>query len=816
MTYKIWSIKNYSIAGEKFINEEFIEFDDVDDLVDEIEYDNHYHFRTIKGKKHIFFGDIDGYKNNIEEYMEELFLFLNENYNIEKQEYFYTESTDKKKYNSYHFSIPSLNASTEKLCEIFQNFKKYKDDDKNFSYTENDKRQFVIDTTIYSNHWFRCPNQTKGNNSSNGVHIIKKGKMKNFIIDYIPKKSVNIDNFEYKNIQKKQPEEIKIKEIKKNIKESKKEEFVNKRMLVEMLDILLSEYYDSYELWRNVGFILKKLEKNTKENLYFIFDNFSKKSKKYNSVEVKKMYNSVDSYNITLNISSLYYYARLSNLEEYKKIMKKYHLQKNIEITEKYLAELVNKIAGEHFIYVNKDFYAFNTENNFWYHNRYELLKKFINDILYDFVKINLMDSIDDAQYLKSQLSYLKNLCCTNVGQQKICETYKNRFICSSNNDDIKFDMKYYLLGFKNGVYDLIKNEFRQYKYDDYMTMNTGYNYYTPNDDQIKEIEILMHKIETNQQKYKLLMQTLASGIIGKQFQRLFIFNGAGGNGKSTIVKFMEKALGEYFKTGNIQTLCEKRKQGCNTELANLNKKRFIVFNEPDPKDKIKNGIVKEITGETKINARQLFSNNDETYLHNTTVILCNKRIYLENEATEGESRRIIDFLFESKFLRPDRKDEIDNIKNFEANSKYENDDFLESHKMAFTYILIKEAILFLNNNEILDVPKEVIERSNEYIAKSFKYLEFLNLICEKTNDKKDFIKLHNLYNNLKTTELYLNSTRQEKKELSLKSMIEFFSSNQITSKFYFERKNINHKDYRNVLIGYKFIENNDTSDSEQ
>ena len=52
---------------------------------------------------------------------------------------------------------------------------------------ENNTLKKYIDTTIYSEHWFRCPNQSKGSiklNESQNKHVIINGKIKNFIINY--------------------------------------------------------------------------------------------------------------------------------------------------------------------------------------------------------------------------------------------------------------------------------------------------------------------------------------------------------------------------------------------------------------------------------------------------------------------------------------------------------------------------------------------------------------------------------------------------------------------------------------------------------
>ena len=93
---------------------------------------------------------------------------MEKNYNIEllEKEVKYTEN-DKKK-GSYHYSIPKWNLSCENLKKVHN--KLLKENKDKFE-------QKNIDTTIYSEHWYRCPNQSKGSNQD-GIHKIITGKWK--------------------------------------------------------------------------------------------------------------------------------------------------------------------------------------------------------------------------------------------------------------------------------------------------------------------------------------------------------------------------------------------------------------------------------------------------------------------------------------------------------------------------------------------------------------------------------------------------------------------------------------------------------------
>jgi phage/plasmid-associated DNA primase len=84
------------------------------------------------------------------------------------------------------------------------------------------------------------------------------------------------------------------------------------------------------------------------------------------------------------------------------------------------------------------------------------------------------------------------------------------------NNNDIKFDNNPDLLGFNNGVYDLINHEFRPYKYDDYMTMTCGYDYTDKIDKtKLQTIKTLIEQIMPDPDIRKFYLQILSAGLTG-------------------------------------------------------------------------------------------------------------------------------------------------------------------------------------------------------------------------------------------------------------------------------------------------------------
>lgn len=212
--YKIWSIDAYKYCGKEFISNKFVELE-LNELLNALEMDNGYHMRIISNNNYIFYGDCDGFKSfqknkksdTFEEFAELLISFLSKHYQIELDvnDISYTSNESKPGY--HHYSVPKLYGSTKKLTEIHEYFQKY---DKRFIYTENEtegkqkknKVQKVVDSGVYTTKWFRYPNQIK-ENIPGTEHVIKRGKMIDFVVEYVPEYSICINDKKYTDIVKK-------------------------------------------------------------------------------------------------------------------------------------------------------------------------------------------------------------------------------------------------------------------------------------------------------------------------------------------------------------------------------------------------------------------------------------------------------------------------------------------------------------------------------------------------------------------------------------------------------------------------------------
>jgi len=824
--YKIYSIKSYYGANDEFINNNYEEYE-LEELVELLlKRDNGYHQRIHKKTFYIFFGDLDGYNKEFDEFQNKLINFLKKSYAIiiTKKDIMYTKN--KSKNGSYHYSVPGLHCSCEKLKEILKNFKKQYIDD--FKYKKEEKIVNCIDTTIYAEHWFRLPLQSKEANKST-LHEIIKGNMRDFIVEYIPDDSLNIEDFKiiyHKGKQVSNTQKTASKKIIPIVQDIQKTPDTtntqNTKVVQDKLDAVLKksknyklyikykeifdkcysqERFDCYEYWTTVGMALKNIYDI---DAFPLFDYFSSKSTKYEGREtVLYKYKSFRYADTTCkNIGSLYKMAKEDNINEYKKIM----YIDDISLLETDFAEKINELAGDSFMYIklaNKNYQLYCYTGKYW-ENDDLLLRKYISTELYDYYQNLIIDvywNSPNFKKLKTQIDGLKRLAT----KRNIVELYKEYGI-----RNIIFDDKWWLLGFNNQVYDIKEHIFRDYLKDDYVSITVGYDWIEPLAEEINILNDIIKQIMPIESERNFYKSILSTSLEGRCLEKFIVFNGCGRNGKGLIDDLLIIALGSYALAGNNSILFEKCKTGSNPELANMDKKRLVIFKEPSEKSKFENSIVKALTGGGQFSARTHNEKETEKTLHNTTICECNKRPLFTEEPDHAEVKRIIDILFRSTFDEDltlvDEKDLI-----FEAKPEFKESQFQQKHKCALLQILMDSHKIYAQNKYKFDMPDSIKKRTAEYLELSCNLLQWFKDNHELTNKKNDYVKLKDLYEDFKMSEYYDNITKLEKRKYNYKYFVEYFSTNIISKKYYKEKTT----DLRNVLFCWKkfdcdeFTENN-------
>ncbi|KAJ3356130.1 hypothetical protein GGF32_001676 [Allomyces javanicus] len=265
-----------------------------------------------------------------------------------------------------------------------------------------------------------------------------------------------------------------------------------------------------------------------------------------------------------------------------------------------------------------------------------------------------------------------------------------NYNLCEGKTFQEQLDQNPKLLGFKNGVFDFVKGEFRCGRPQDMISMTTGtfYRPYNEYDSAILEpLQEFLRKIFPEKEELYYVLQELGNCLDGEQTEQKFFFmTGFGANGKSTIVRLLNLAMGDYSGETSI-TLFTQPRPPANApvpELMALRGKRFVSCAEPNAKDVLNFGTIKWLTGGDRITGRNLFEKQQSFYLQSTFFCCCND-IPNINASDFGTWRRIRTVPFSSQFVmdrEPARPNE------FKADEQLERK--MQKWKDAFCSLLLK------------------------------------------------------------------------------------------------------------------------------
>ncbi len=575
---------------------------------------------------------------------------------------------------------------------------------------------------------------------------------------------------------------LKMNMLKKEILNNKNTNIENARRLVKLLKRERAEpYYD----WITVCWILHGI--STKLLPEFI--EFSKLCPwKFSNAECIKRWREASSYNgkNCYSIATLYAWAKEDNLEEYNKLILQNvsDIVQNCDFSDYDVATIIYVMYGH-------EYKVSSLKNHTWWHftnHRWEyeekgksLLIKLSTEVAEEFTKLytncNILQSqgsSNDIDKLEKKRKDIKNLIAKlkkNTSKTTFmaeCEVlfYHSKF-------EELLNVNRYLIGFKNGVYDLKNKVFRNGLPDDYLTFTTKTNYveYNENDQEIIDIENFVKSIQPEEDMRTYLMVYFASLLEGgNKNQRFVILTGSGSNGKGTLISLIDSCFGEYFGTVPISLLTQKRgsSSAASPELADKAGVRTLFMQESQETDVLQTGLMKELTGEDKIMARPLYGNPFYYYPQFKLIIACNN---LPNiTATDnGTWRRIVVIDFKTKFVKNPTKP---NEKAIDINLR-EN---LKKWDKSFMWLLINKYYPLYDKNDLdFYEPANVRMATLKYKQNSNIFIEFSKKFIDKTDDPENKVNIFLLYETFKNWHV---QQYNDKKIPLIKKLNEYLNEN--------------------------------------
>ena len=451
---------------------------------------------------------------------------------------------------------------------------------------------------------------------------------------------------------------------------------------------------------------------------------------------------------IVINITQNNYYNKEDDTINYE-ILEGHNIFDDRELNKL----MINSLTESHkdiadiiyYLYKNK----FNvTQLGIWYYydehrwkiNKEDKLKRIIMEEIPKYYKKMteyIKEKIKDKELVKKIEKIIKNIKSMAL-EENLMKCLKIIYYTENEDFEENLDKNPYLIGFKNGVYDLDKMEFRKGNPYDNISMSTGYNY--NKDSKYDELDTMIEQILPIERVRHYVLKLLGYCLYGKnEIQKFFCWSGIGSNGKSVLLELLENTLGEYYTTIDISIMTQKRQHGsnANSELAKTKNKRVVTMSEPDVNDKLNIGLMKSLSGCDKITPREVYAKQGLSFVPIYKMILiCNDlpKIMCNDKNARSVWRRIRNIKFISSFVEEPK----------EGNKyEYEIDETLSKNfdkwKVAFMNILIINYGIY-KQEKLKDIP-EIMESTNEYKEENDPIIEYKNEFIEYTGNEKDYIK---------------------------------------------------------------------------
>ena len=140
------------------------------------------------------------------------------------------------------------------------------------------------------------------------------------------------------------------------------------------------------------------------------------------------------------------------------------------------------------------------------------------------------------------------------------------------------------------------------------------------------------------------------------------------------------------------------------------------------------------------------------------------------------------------------------------ANNEYKTKEFQNKHRFALIKILIEEHKKYMANNNIVQLPKSIQDRTNLYLELSCNIVQWFKDHYKEAHTDKKYCKINDVYNNFTCSNYYYNLSKADKRKYNKSYFIDYFTNNIFFRKYYSDRYN----NIRHVIRGWEEEINNE------
>lgn len=208
-------------------------------------------------------------------------------------------------------------------------------------------------------------------------------------------------------------------------------------------------------------------------------------------------------------------------------------------------------------------------------------------------------DSARKAAYAKHALNSARRASLESM----VRLAAHNKKLTRSTDD---FDRDHFLFNVSNGTVDLRSGELREHRRDDCLTKLSPIRY-DPTAKAPRFLEFLDEIMRGDRDMIAFLQRAVGYSLTGDTSEQCFFFlHGDGANGKGTLIRLLDRLLGEYFRQTDYSTFLSRHGHAVREDVADLAGARVVAAEEARGDNRLDEGLIKTLTGEDVISARFL------------------------------------------------------------------------------------------------------------------------------------------------------------------------------------------------------------------
>ena len=433
---------------------------------------------------------------------------------------------------------------------------------------------------------------------------------------------------------------------------------------------MLSDYRaEQYAEWMSVGWVLFNISDGSEDGLNLWLNFSSRCGDKFDEVKCRYEWDRMTKTDMT--IGTLRYYASVDSPERYKEFKR----ENSQKLVTQSLSGSHNDIAKILHAEYGNEFVCASVSGKTWYQfigHKWEQIEEgvFLREKISSVILAMFLEQGREAykdgndtdgimKRTKEVNRIVKDLRSApfkdNVMKEAREVFYDRRF-------KEKLDQDPFLIGFKNGIYDLKQNIFRAGRPEDFMSKSMPINYrqFSEDDKEVQEVYSFFEKVFPDKSLRQYFMETSSDIFVGGNFRKTVqMWIGEGDNGKSVTQMFFENMLGPGYSIKVPTTLVTGKKPMSGSawpELARAgNGTRAMWIEEIDDKESIYTGVFKHLSGNDSFVARDLFERGkDIREIKPMFKMFCisNKVVKFHGGGDKATWNRVRAIPFESTFCR--------------------------------------------------------------------------------------------------------------------------------------------------------------------